>query len=182
MCKEFKVCFSCEPCGGDHPHKCGCERYLNLYSAVSQSISPYEGSGDSIMLEAQNGLSSGDFDISAAATLGDITILKAGVYHLSWTVQARMTPPIPSPVPSFSFGFWLDGALVPGSVFSQFTQSPNDDATHVTGEVILAVKAGQKLRLRNTSVVPVSLDPNINGSVFPITVASVCIECLKGLI
>ena len=37
------------------------------------------------------------------------------------------------------------------------------------------------LKLRNTSVSAVNLNPSVTGSVFPITIASVNIECLKAL-
>jgi len=69
--------------------------------------------------------------------------------------------------------------LVPGSIYSGFTQAAGDDACHSTGDVIIEVKAGDMIRLRNTSVSLVSLNPNVTGSVFPITIASINIECLK---
>src|SRR6185503_6383327 len=96
-------------------------------------------------------------------------------------LQARITPPVPDPVPSWSFGFWLDGVLIPGSIYSGFTQAPGDDAAHSTGDLQIQINAGQKLRLRNTSVSSVNLNPNITGSVFPITIASINIECLKAI-
>lgn len=122
-----------------------------------------------------------DFDLSLMSTKGIIKILNAGVYHMSWQLQASIVPPVPVPVPSWSFGFWLNGVLVPGSIYSGFTQAPGDDACHSTGEVIIKVAANDVLLLRNTSISAVNLNPAINGSVFPITIASVSIECLKAL-
>jgi len=58
-----------------------------------------------------------DFDLTNAASTGEIKFLKSGVYQLSWVLQASTTPPIPNPVPSWSFGLWLNGVLVPGSIF-----------------------------------------------------------------
>lgn len=79
----------------------------------------------------------------------------------------------------WSFGFWLNGALVQGSIYSGFTQAPGDDACHSSSELIIEVQANDMLRLRNTSISLVNLNPNVTGSVFPITIASVNIQCLK---
>jgi hypothetical protein len=132
-----------------------------------------------VKFDSQDSVSAGDFDLTQMNVTGDIKFLKHGIYHLAWQLQARIAPPIPQPVPSWSFGFWINGVLVPGSIYSGYTSSPNDDAAHSTGDVIIEVQAGDMLRLRNTCVSPVVLNPNINGSVFPITIASVNAECLK---
>jgi hypothetical protein len=122
-----------------------------------------------------------DFDLSQMNTNGSFKVLKHGFYHLEWQLQARITPPVPNPVPSWSFGFWLNGILVPGSIYSGFTQAPGDDACHSTGDVIIEIQANDVIKLRNTSVSSVNLNPAITGSVFPITIASVNIECLQSL-
>jgi hypothetical protein len=159
----------------------GCVRYLNTYATVAQTISAYSNPGDTVLFDAVNSVSAGDFNLSMANVTGDVMFLKHGIYHLAWQLQARITPPVPNPVPSWSFGFWINGVLVPGSVYSGFTQAPGDDACHSTGDVIIEVKAGANLRLRNTSISSVSLNPNITGSVFPITIASINVECLQAL-
>lgn len=158
--------------------------FVNLYASVNQTIQPYNipAVNDKVLFNQQNAISSAsDFDLSQMNINGDIKFLKHGFYNLSWVLQARVAPPIPTPVPSWSFGFWLSNVLVPGSIFSGYTQSPNDDAAHSTGEVIVEIKAGDILNLRNTSTSTVSLNPNITGSVFPITIASLNIQCLKSL-
>jgi len=158
--------------------------YGNVYATVAQVIQAYNvpAVADTVLFSSQNAISSPlDFDLSQMNVTGDVKFLKHGIYHMAWQLQARITPPIPSPVPSWSFGFWLDGVLVPGSIYSGFTQAPGDDACHSTGDVIIEVKANQLLRLRNTSVSSVNLNPNVTGSVFPITIASINIECLKSL-
>jgi hypothetical protein len=122
-----------------------------------------------------------DFDLSLAASTGDIKILKHGIYQLQWELQGRITfsSPIPNPVPSWSFGLWINGVLVPGSIYSGFTQATSDDACHSTGNVIVKVPANSLLRLRNTSTTSVNLNPAVNGSVFPITIASMTIVCVR---
>lgn len=160
---------------------CCSDRYLNTYATIAQVIGAYLSSTDTVKFDAVNSVSAGDFDMTMANISGDIKFLKHGVYHLAWQLQARITPPVPNPVPSWSFGFWLNGVLVPGSIYSGFTQAPGDDACHSTGDVIIEVKAGDMLRLRNTSVSSVNLNPSVTGSVFPITIASINVECLKSL-
>lgn len=160
------------------------ERYLNVFATAAQIIQPFNvpALADQVIFDAQNSNSGAlDFDLSQMNISGDIKFLKHGIYHLQWQLQARITSPVPNPVPSWSFGFWLNGILVPGSIYSGFTQAPGDDACHSTGDIIIEVKAGDMLRLRNTSVSQVALNPNVTGSVFPITIASINVEGLKSL-
>lgn len=160
---------------------CGCQRYANVYASIAQVIGPYNTPSDTIKFDKQNAVSTGDFDLSMMGVTGDIKVLKHAIYHMQWQLQARIVPPVPDPVPSWSFGFWVNGILVPGSIYSGFTQAPGDDACHSTGDVIIELQAGDLLRLRNTSVSAVNLNPNVTGSVFPITIASINIECMKAL-
>jgi hypothetical protein len=151
--------------------------------AAGGTVAVSNAAGAAVVLES-SGVGptvTSDFDMSMASVNGSIKFLKHAVYHLAWQLQARITAPVPNPVPSWSFGFWLDNVLLPGSVYSGFTQAPGDDACHSTGDLQVEVKAGQVLKLRNTSVSAVNLNPNVTGSVFPITIASVNIECLQAL-
>jgi hypothetical protein len=166
--------------GGGGGDDC-CNRYANIYSSVAQIIGAYSSANDTVTFNQQNAVSVGDFDLSLAASTGAITFLKHGIYNLAWLLQARITTPVPVPVPSWSFGFWLNGILIPGSIYSGYTQAPGDDAAHSTSEVMIEVKAGDVLKLRNTSVSPVNLNPSVTGSVFPITIASLNIKCMKAL-
>jgi len=158
-----------------------CQRYANIYASQAQVIGAYASATDTVKFDQQNAVSAGDFDLSMMNINGDIKFLKAGIYDLSWLLQARIVPPVPVPVPSWSFGFWLNGVLVPGSIYSGFTQAPPDDACHSTGQVKMFIAVGDVLRLRNTSVSAVNLNPAVNGSVFPITIASINISCEKSL-
>lgn len=158
------------------------EPYLNIYASVAQVIQPYNGPGvlDYVLFDQQNANSGAlDFDLSQMNVSGEVKFLKHGIYHIQWQLQARISTPVPVPVPSWSFGFWINGVLVPGSIYSGFTQAPGDDACHSTGDIIIEIKAGDLLKLRNTSISQVALNPNLTGSAFPITIASVNIEGLK---
>lgn len=173
---------------GDAGKDCDCSQvnndkpYSSVYASVAQVVQAFNAPAvnDQVKFDQQNAVSSPlDFDLSQMNVSGDLKFLKHGIYHIQWELQARVAPPLPSPVPSWSFGLWLNGVLVPGSIYSGYTQSPNDDAAHSTGDVIIEIQANDMLRLRNASLSNVNLNPNITGSVFPITIASVNIECLK---
>jgi len=175
------------PPGKCNPEDCqgggsaACEMFANVYASVAQVVGSFGAANDMVLFDKQNAVSVGDFDLTQMNTTGDVKFLKHGIYHMQWQLQARVTPPVPDPVPSWSFGFWRNGVLVPGSIYSGFTQAPGDDACHSTGDVIIEVQANDMLKLRNTSVSSVNLNPNVTGSVFPITIASINIECLKSL-
>lgn len=112
---------------------------------------------------------------------GSIKFLKAGVYRVNFGAEAKVSQPIPLPVPSFSFGLWKNAVLVPGSTISGYTQAPGDDTIQVNGEVMIAFAAGDVLKLRNASSNGIDMTPNTVGIVFPVTVATLNINCLKAL-
>jgi len=168
-------------CDCDHNNDCCCDVYANVFATVPQLVQPYLSAVDYVKFDAMNAVSAAEFDLSQMNISGGIKFLKHGIYHITWQLQARVANPVSNPVPSWSFGFWLNNALVPGSIYSGYTQSPNDDAAHSTGDVIIEVKVGDELKLRNTSISSVNLNPNITGSVFPITIASINIHCVKSL-
>lgn len=112
---------------------------------------------------------------------GSVKFLKSGIYYINWGSESKVEPPIPSPTPSFSFGLWINGQIIPGSTLSGYTQAPNDDTLHISGEVIVQVNANDVLKLRNASSLVVNMNPNTIGIQFPVTVASLTIHCLKAI-
>lgn len=165
----------CEP-----NNDCCTRIYADIFGSMAQNVDAYSGVNDYVKFDSQNAVSAGDFDLTLMNN-GQIKFLKHGIYAIDWVLQARITPPIPDPVPSWSFGLWKNGILVQGSIYSGFTQAPGDDVAHTSGKVIIEVMPGDILMLKNTSVSKVSLNPNILGSIFPITIASLCIDCIKVL-
>lgn len=159
-----------------------CEAHANIFSLMPQSLTAFGSATDTVLFQSNNAVSAGDFDLAAMSINGDIKFLKAGVYYINCAIEAKIGPPIPSPVPSFSFGLWLNGVLVPGSVVSGFTQAPDDDTIQVTSEVQINVAAGDILRLRNACSSNVLLIPNTAGLMFPVTLASINIHCLKAAV
>ena len=174
------VCL-CEDCNG-HDRECHCcESWCNVFAKPPQTLQPFGLGLDAVLFQQQNAVVAADFDLGMMAVDGSVKFLKSGVYYINWGAEARVQPPIPDPTPSFSFGLWKNGILVPGSVLSGYTQAPNDDTLHISGEVIINVIAGDVIKLRNAASLLVDMNPNTIGIQFPVTVASLNIHCLKSL-
>jgi len=167
----------------DEHDRCGCcESWCNIYANPPQLLSAFGGGTDTVLFQGQNAVTAANFDLSTMGTNGDVKFLKSGIYYINWGAEAKVEPPIPSPTPSFSFGLWLNGVIVPGATLSGYTQAPNDDTLHISGEVTITVMAGDILRLRNASSLVVNMNPNTIGIQFPVTVASLNIHCLKEIL
>jgi len=158
---------------------CCCQRWANVYANPPQLLQPFGLGADAVLFQGQNAVSAGDFDLSMMSIDGSVKFLKAGVYYINWGAEAKVEPPIPVPTPSFSFGLWLNGILVPGSTLSGYTQAPNDDTLKISGDVTIQVAANDVLKLRNASSLIVNMNPNTVGIQFPVVVASLNIHCLK---
>lgn len=180
MCIKISIPKCCE--GGDHPRdNCCCDAFCNVYANPPQLLQPFGSPADAVLFQGQNAVSALAFDLTKMGVDGSVKFLKSGVYYINWGSEAKVEPPIPSPTPSFSFGIWMNNVLVPGATLSGYTQAPNDDTLHISGEVIINVVAGDVLKLRNASSLVVNMNPNTIGIQFPVTVASLNIHCLKSL-
>ena len=168
----------CQGSGGDC--KC-CESYANVWAQPPQILGAFGSANDSVLFQFQNAVVAADFDLSQMAINGSVKFLKAGSYRVAYGAEAKVSQPIPLPVPSFSFGLWKNAILVPGSTISGYTQAPGDDTIQVNGEVMIDVLAGDVLKLRNASSNGIDMTPNTVGIVFPVTVATMNISCLKAL-
>lgn len=163
-----------------HGRECDCcTSYCNVWAQPPQILGPNGSANDSVLFQFQNAVTAADFDLSMMAIDGSIKFLKAGVYRIAYAAEAKVSLPIPVPVPSFSFGLWKSNVLVPGSTFSGYTQAPGDDTIQITGEVMISVFANDVIKMRNASSNGVDMTPNTVGIVFPVTVATMNINCLK---
>lgn len=170
------VC-SDEQCSG-HGCKC-CESYANLWAQPPQILGPNGSATDAVLFQFFNAIVAADFDLSMMSVDGSVKFLKSATYSISYGAEAKVSQPIPLPVPSFSFGLWKNAVLIPGSTISGYTQAPGDDTIQVNGQVMIDVLAGDVLKLRNASSNGVDMTPNTVGIVFPVTVATLNIQCLK---
>ena len=159
-----------------------CESYANVWAQPPQILGPFGSANDSVLFQFQNAVVAADFDLSMMSVDGSIKFLKSGVYRIAYGAEAKVSQPIPLPVPSFSFGLWKNAVLVPGSTISGYTQAPGDDTIQVGGEVMIVVAANDIVKLRNASSNGVDMTPNTVGIAFPVTVATMNINCLKAVI
>jgi len=171
---------NCDDCPDRHCNCC--ESYANVYGSPPQIIAAFGTGADAVVFQGQNAVTPADFDLSMMSIDGSVKFLKSGVYVINWGAEAKVQPPIPQPTPSFSFGLWLNGIVVPGSVISGYTQAPNDDTLHISNEVIINVAAGDVLKMRNASAYILDMSPNTIGIQFPVVVATLNIHCLKSII
>lgn len=156
-----------------------CENYANIYSILDQTIGVFGSGTDFVKFEQQNVVSS-DIDLSMANISGEIIIKKSGVYLISYSVEASLSPPFPAPVPSWALSIFKNGAQIPGSSFGGFNQSPDDDIENAGGSIIVNIIAGDKLVLRNIGTTQGIFLKAIHPELaFPVTCASITINCLK---
>lgn len=164
-----------------HERDCCCESYINVYASPPQVLTAFGTGLDAVLFQGMNANVPLDFDTTKMSIDGSLKFLKSGIYHILWGAEAKVSQPIPVPVPSFSFGLWINANALPvsGSVLSGYTQAPGDDTLHISGDVMISISAGDIIKLRNASSNSVDLTPNTVGIVFPVTVASLNIHCLK---
>lgn len=160
--------------------KC-CESHANVWAQPPQILGPNGAANDAVLFQFQNSVTAADFDLTQMSVDGSIKFLKAAVYSIAYGAEAKVSQPIPLPVPSFSFGLWKNNVLIPGSTISGYTQAPGDDTIQVNGQVMISVAANDVIKLRNASSNGVDMTPNTVGIVFPVTVATLNIHCLKSL-
>lgn len=156
-----------------------CESYINIWAQLPQILGANGAANDAVLFQFQNTATAANFDLSMMSVDGSIKFLKAGDYHISYGAEAKVSQPIPVPVPSFSFGLWKNGVIIPGSTISGYTQAPGDDTIQITGEVMISILANDVVKLRNASSNGVDMTPNTIGIAFPVTVATMNINCLK---
>lgn len=159
-----------------------CESYANLWAQPPQILGAFGSANDAVLFQFQNAITPADFDLSQMSVDGSVKFLKAGVYRINFGAEAKVSQPIPLPVPSFSFGLWKNNVLIPGSTISGYTQAPGDDTIQITGEVMVDILANDAIKLRNASSNGIDMTPNTVGIVFPVTVATLNINCLKALL
>lgn len=150
--------------------------YFSAYSILDQTLA----SLGSPKFEAMNVTSGAlDFDMSSAATAGEIKFLKHGVYSLQWGVDAKLSPPYPAPVPAWSFALYRNNALLAGSTSGGFSISPDDLVIHNSACLIVELFAGDILKIVNTSSLSVNAVANVTGSLVPLSSARLNASLVK---
>jgi hypothetical protein len=164
---------------GPAGQNCDCiSAFLSIYSSTDQAILPLS----SPFMENVNIISSPlDFDISTAAIDGNITVLKHGVYQLSWAIDGKLTPPYPFPVPAWSFIVYRNGVGLPGTSSAAFSITPDDLVVHDSAEAILEFFAGDVLKIVNTATMSVNVVSTVVGSTITISPVRFNLNMVKSL-
>jgi hypothetical protein len=153
--------------------------FVNVYSNLDQTIAAFGNPGSNVLFELANEVSS-DFDITMAATTGQITFLRTGVYLMSFSVSGLLVA-FPFPTPLWSFGLFRNGTLIPGSVFSSFSLAPDIILTSAASSCIVQINAGDVVTLQNTTIAAVNLISTAFGSAAPVNSTSLNVTLLQAL-
>jgi hypothetical protein len=124
---------------------------------------------------------SGDFDVSLAATTGEIKCLKHGIYLLNWGFDGLLAPPYPFPVPAWGLEIYVNGISKPGTSSGSCSTSPDDICTHTSAEEIFEIMAGDVLKLVNICSLPIQAVNNPFGLLAPIASVRLNLGLIKAL-
>ncbi len=162
------------PPGKDcEPREDCCHRgYLSLYSVLDQHLDANGGLNDFAKWQGVSVGVATDLDWTTAAIDGKIKVLRAGVYQLAWDANGQLQPPFPAPVPSWGLALFRNGVILPGSAYAGFSQSPDDDASALSGLICEPLNVGDVLMLRNISIFPIFLKAIHPELVVPMTSVS----------
>ncbi len=142
--------------------------WANVYSIIPQILNVYSGVKDYTTFECCNSVK--DIDISNASFLGEIKIIKDGTYKISWQANGSLQPPIPNPINSWTLGLFINDKFVEGSGSVAFVSSFNNNLSYTSGSLILNLKFGDIIKLKNLSnLANISLNQINSSFVFPIT-------------
>jgi len=139
--------------------------FFEAYSNEDQIIP----SGDAFLYE-NIGLSTADWDLSNAGTTGEIVALNHGIFEIHFGVQGVVTPPIPSPVPSWAVAVYINGVPQAASAMGNFAISPDNTTTSSSSEFLVELFPGDVIRLVNISFLSITATANIPlSSPLPLT-------------
>lgn len=154
----------------------------SVYSQALQVIQPFGSPGSVVTFgNASEVFPPSDYDISGAPSNGELVVMTHGIYLVTYTIEAAISAPIPIPILPWSFGLYLDGVLVPGTVHAGFTENTLNQPSEINERRAFEILPGQVLTLQNTSNQVIAFNPTIEGTSFPITVASMNIEKVASL-
>lgn len=148
---------------GDHDQsgdKCKCHEpeFAEVYSQVSQSLSPSLGAnlpGQIVALEKLVYATS-NIDVSEAGSTGKIKIKKSGWYDVATGICGALNP-VGSPLACWTLSLFVNGVYVPGSTFANQTISPEQKANEIVADVFVHLNAGDYVQLANTSSTSVEM-------------------------
>jgi len=147
------------------PCNCDANEFAEVYSQVAQQLVASPGTnmpGGTVLFENTIVATAG-FDASLAASAGQLKVFKAGWYDVAAGMTGTLNP-IPAPLPVWTLSLFLNGAIVPGSTFSNVPLSPAQASNEITADTFVYCNAGDVLSLANTSGAPVFLSAPTLGT------------------
>jgi Collagen triple helix repeat (20 copies) len=148
--------------------------YVSLYSVIAQNLVSLQ----SATFEKVSA-NSGDFDLTNAATTGQIKCLTYGIYLLNWGFDGLLAPPYPFPVPAWGLSIYQNGILLANSTSGSCSTSPDDICTHNSAETIFEIKAGDIIELKNICSLPINAVTTPYGLVNPIAAVRLNMVMIK---
>jgi len=146
--------------------ECHCPvEFMEVYSVLPQTLIASPGinlEGGTALLENIQ-VATAVFDVSLAASTGEIKILKKGWYRIYKAVSGSLNP-VFSPLKIWTMSLFVNGLIIPPSTFGDMTISPEQHANQTTSVVIILLNAGDVVKLCNTSDAPLFLGTVAAGS------------------
>ena len=139
--------------------------FAEVYSQLPQTLTPSSGANlpGGVVLFENTIVSTANIDPSTAAANGQIKVNLAGWYDVAAGMTGTLNP-IPAPLPVWTLSLFLNGAIVPGSTFSNVPLSPAQASNEITADTYCYLNAGDVLTLANTSTAPVLLSAPTLGT------------------
>jgi hypothetical protein len=132
------------------PCDCLADEFAQVYSQVNQNLVGSPGlnlGGGAVKFEAL-AVNSPGVDVSNAAALGEVKVLKAGWYTVEHEVCGSLNP-LSAPLIAWGLAVFKNGVLVPGTTFVDMTLSPDQQANNTGSLFIMHLDANDVLTLHN---------------------------------
>lgn len=169
----------CVECDHHHP-ECPKPEYAEVYSLAVQTLaaSPGPNLAGQVALLENTIVATANIDVSMAASLGEITVKRAGWYDVATGICGALNP-IASPLPCWTLSLFKNGVIVPGSTFANQTISPEQKANEIVADVFVHFNSGDVLKLCNTSSAQILLSAPTLGTYAPTSSAYMKITLLQ---
>lgn len=154
--------------------------FVQVFSTQDQSLAPslaVNAPGGVVKFE-QVQVATGGFDVSQAAALGEIRVLRAGWYRVNKAVSGTLNP-LSSPLRVWSLSIFVNGVIIPASTFGDMTISPEQKVNQTVSIVIAHFNAGDIVTMANTSDSQLLLNSETLGSMSTPVCADLNMSLLK---
>lgn len=146
---------------------CHCEdkEFAQVYSITDQNLvaSPGINLPGGVVLFENTVFATPNIDVTNAALLGQIKVLKAGWYTIEQEVCANLNP-LAEPLIAWGLAIFKNGILVPGTMFVDMTLSPVQQANNTSALFLIFLNANDVIELHNMTVQNLNLNAIVAGT------------------